>query len=117
MSMDDTCIFCKIVAGRSAGDIVYRDSQVTAFRDIHPVTPVHILIIPNDHIPSMIDTTENDESLIGHMAVVASHLARQEGLIDRGYRLVINTGPDSGQTVFHLHMHMIGGRHMPFRFE
>lgn len=108
------CIFCKIVAGAARADIVYQDEQVTAFRDLHPVAPVHILIVPNRHIDSANALEEDDAPLAGHMLVTARHIAAQMGLSASGYRLIINTGRDGGQTVFHLHMHLIGGRRMRF---
>jgi len=111
--MDD-CIFCKIVAGEIPGDIVYSDEQVTAFRDIQPVAPTHILIVPNRHITSVNDLTPDDEMLIGHLFTTAQALAVQEGIDEAGYRLIINTGPDAGQVVFHLHLHLIGGQKMRY---
>jgi len=106
------CIFCKIVSNELHAKIVYRDEQVTAFRDIHPVAPVHILIIPNRHILSVTDLTPEDEPLIGHLFTVARQLVKQEGIDESGYRLIVNTGAHGGQTVFHLHMHLIGGQRM-----
>ncbi|MDO9129735.1 MAG: histidine triad nucleotide-binding protein [Anaerolineales bacterium] len=106
------CLFCKIIRGEAPGKILYRDEQVTAFRDIHPVAPVHILIIPNRHILSVNDLTPEDEPLIGHLFTVARQLVKQEGIDESGYRLIFNTGAHGGQTVFHLHMHLIGGQRM-----
>ncbi|GAP10235.1 diadenosine tetraphosphate (Ap4A) hydrolase and other HIT family hydrolases [Bellilinea caldifistulae] len=111
------CIFCRIIAGEAPATILYADEQVTAFYDIHPITPVHILVVPNRHIESVNEVEEEDAKLLGHLVVVARHLAIANGLERRGYRLVINTGPDAGQSVFHLHLHLIGGRSMPFRFQ
>lgn len=111
------CIFCQIIAGEAPATIVYADEQVTAFYDIHPITPVHILIVPNQHIESVNDIEEDQAALLGHLIVVAKKLAYASGLEQRGYRLVINTGPEAGQSVFHLHLHLIGGRRMPFRFQ
>ena len=108
--MAENCIFCKIISGEIPGEKVYTDDQVTAFRDIHPVAPTHILIIPNQHIPSVNDLSEVDEVLAGHMLVVANKLAAQEGLTENGYRLIVNTGPHAGQVVFHLHLHLMGGQ-------
>jgi len=108
------CIFCKIIAGKAPGQIIYRDEQATAFYDIHPVAPTHILIIPNKHIASANDLTVEDEPLMGHLITVARQLARQEGVNQSGYRLILNTGPNSGQAVFHLHLHLIGGQRMRF---
>jgi histidine triad (HIT) family protein len=106
------CIFCKIVTGEMDSQIVYQDGQVTAFRDIHPVAPTHILVIPNRHIASLNDVMEEDEQLVGHMLSVVRPIAEKEGIQDSGYRLIINTGPDANQVVFHLHLHIIGGQHM-----
>jgi len=108
------CIFCKIITGELPGEIVYRDDLVTAFRDIHPVAPIHILIIPNRHISSTNDLTPEDESLAGHMLAVVPDIARQEGIRDNGYRLIVNTGPHANQVVFHLHLHLIGGQRLRY---
>lgn len=108
--MDTDCIFCKIIAGELPSDTVYRDDEVIAFRDINPIAPVHLLIIPRRHIPSIRDLTKDDSPLLGHMYLVANRLAEEEGLAERGYRLVINCGDEAGQTVHHLHMHLLGGR-------
>ena len=108
------CIFCKIIAGKAPGRIIYQDDQVTAFHDIHPVGPTHVLIVPNKHIASANDLTVEDEPLMGHLITVARQLARQEGVNQSGYRLILNTGPNSGQAVFHLHLHLIGGQRMRF---
>lgn len=106
------CIFCKIVDGTGKADILHRDELVTVFRDLHPAAPTHILIVPNRHIASVNQLEEADASLIGHMFVVAKEMAAREGLTNAGYRLVVNTGAQGGQTVFHLHLHLIGGRQM-----
>jgi histidine triad (HIT) family protein len=108
------CIFCKIVARQAPAREVFRDDQVTAFHDIHPAAPTHILIIPNRHIPSVNDLIPEDEPLVGHLFTIASQLAKQEGIAESGYRLIINTGPDAGQAVFHLHLHLLGGQPMRF---
>ena len=110
--MTDSCIFCKIVSSEVKADIVYRDEQVTAFRDIHPVAPTHILIVPNRHIESVSNIEVEDEPLVGHLFTVASQLANEEGISKGGYRLITNTGVDGGQTVLHLHLHLIGGQMM-----
>ncbi len=106
------CIFCQIVANQATANILYRDQQVTAFRDVHPVGPTHLLIVPNRHIDSLNDLGDEDEALIGYMFLVARRLALKEGIDQRGYRIVINTRPEGGQTVSHLHLHLIGGRRM-----
>lgn len=108
----DICIFCKIVSGEMPGTIVYKDEQVTAFRDIHPVAPTHILVVPNQHIASTNEITEQNEQLLGHMLTVVKPITEQEGIAGTGYRLIINTGPDANQVVFHLHLHIIGGQRM-----
>jgi len=110
--MTDSCLFCKIVSGEIPGTIVFRDDQATAFRDIHPVAPTHILIVPNKHIASVSALESEDEQLMGHLFKVAGQLAKSEGIDQGGYRLITNTGPDAGQTVFHIHVHLIGGQPM-----
>lgn len=109
--MDD-CIFCKIIAGEIPGNFVYKDDLITAFHDINPVAPVHILVIPNKHIPSTNDITEQDESLLGHILLTVKKIAAGQGIAEKGYRLIINTGPDAHQLVDHLHMHILGGQFM-----
>jgi histidine triad (HIT) family protein len=108
------CIFCKIVAGQAPSEMLYQDEQVTAFRDIHPVAPTHVLIIPNQHVASVNDLTPEDEQVVGRMFSIARMLAEQEGIHQSGYRLIVNTGPHSGQLVFHLHLHLIGGQRMRY---
>jgi histidine triad (HIT) family protein len=111
-AMTDSCIFCKIVSNETTATIVYRDDQVTAFRDIHPVAPTHILIVPNKHIESVNALEAGDEQLMGHLFTTAGKLAMEEGIDKSGYRLITNTGVNGGQTVFHLHLHLIGGQRM-----
>jgi histidine triad (HIT) family protein len=106
-----SCIFCKIVAGAIPSTAVYQDEICYAFADLHPQAPTHVLIIPRAHIGSMQDTREIDRAMLGHLHWVAAEIARQKGL-DHGYRIVVNTGDDGGQTVEHLHLHLLGGRHM-----
>ena len=106
------CIFCKIIAGESLGTIVFRDGQATAFRDLLPAAPVHILIVPNKHIDSVNALEDEDEQLIGHLFTVARRIASQEGIAEGGYRLIVNTNAHGGQTIFHLHLHLLGGSHM-----
>ena len=112
--MSNHCIFCKIVSNEAKADIVYRDDQVTAFRDVHPVAPTHILIVPNRHIDSVGTLEPEDEQTVGHIFSVARRLAEQEGIAKSGYRIITNSGPNGGQTVFHLHVHLIGGQRMRF---
>ena len=108
--MSENCIFCKIIAKEIPGELLYQDNLVTAFRDIQPAAPIHILIVPNKHIPSINEVAPEDEALIGHLHLVAQKLALEEGIAERGYRLVINTGDEGGQVVYHLHMHLMGGK-------
>lgn len=106
------CIFCQIVAGKVPGDILYQDEKVMAFRDIHPLAPTHVLVVPKHHIPSLAHLTDDEIPLIGHMTKVANQLARQEGIAENGYRLIISSGEQGGQVVLHLHMHLLGGRRL-----
>ncbi len=108
--MSADCIFCKIINRELDADIVYADDQVVAFKDINPAAPVHILVVPRKHIPSLLEIEKEDEALIGHMHAVANELARGFKIDKKGYRLVINCGADAGQIVFHLHLHLLGGR-------
>jgi histidine triad (HIT) family protein len=108
MTMD--CIFCKIVAGEIPSDILYQDEEVVAFPDINPAAPTHLLIVTKKHIPSVAQLTEDELPIIGHMTRIANQLAREQGIADSGYRLVINCGEQGGQAVPHLHMHLLGGR-------
>lgn len=108
--MPENCVFCKIIANEASAEILYRDDLVIAFRDIQPSAPIHILIVPNKHIPSMNDVTPEDEALIGHLHTVAQKIAVEEGIAERGYRLVINTGKEGGQVIYHLHLHLMGGK-------
>jgi len=105
-------LFEKIIAGEIPTQIVYQDDQCVAFRDIDPKAPIHILIVPRRAIPRMAAAAPEDEALIGHLLVTAAQVARQEGIADSGFRLVINNGPDGGETVPHLHVHLLGGREM-----
>jgi len=110
--MSHSCDFCKIISGEAKAEIVYHDEQATAFRDLHPVAPTHILIVPNKHIESVNALEPEAEQLIGHLFSVARQLASEAGISQSGYRLIINTGPDGGQTIYHLHLHLIGGQRM-----
>ncbi|MFQ3567202.1 MAG: histidine triad nucleotide-binding protein [Aggregatilineales bacterium] len=105
-------IFSKIIAGEIPADIVYKDERVTAFKDIKPAAPVHILIVPNKEIPTVDDIEPEDEALLGHMLLVAKHIAREQGIANSGYRLIINCRDDAGQEVYHLHLHLLGGRRL-----
>jgi histidine triad (HIT) family protein len=103
------CIFCKIISGEIPSTNVYQDEHTTAFRDINPSAPTHILIVPNKHIDSVNMMIADDEPLIGHLFFVAKELAAKEGISESGYRLVANTGAGAGQSVFHIHLHLLGG--------
>ncbi|HEK0602767.1 TPA: purine nucleoside phosphoramidase [Proteus mirabilis] len=108
--MAEETIFSKIIRGEIPADIVFRDDTVTAFRDISPQAPTHILIIPNKLIPTVNDVTAQDEQVLGHLFVVAAKIAQQEGIAEEGYRLVMNCNKHGGQEVFHIHMHLLGGK-------
>lgn len=110
--MPEETIFSKIISGEAQADIVFQDERATAFRDINPQAPTHILIVPNKPIPTVNDVTEADEADLGHLFVVAARLAREEGIAEDGYRLIVNCNEHGGQIVFHLHMHLLGGRPM-----
>ena len=110
--MSDECLFCKISAGEIPSDTVYEDDQVIAFNDINPLAPVHVLIVPRRHIPTLNDATESDKALLGHMLHIAAQMAKEKGIDGPGYRAVLNVNPDGGQVIFHLHMHVLGGRQM-----
>jgi len=104
------CIFCKVAAGEIPATVVKRGDGMLAFGDMNPQAPTHLLVIPVDHVASLNDTS--DPQLIGRLMLFARELAREVGIADRGYRVVVNTNPDGGQTVFHLHLHVLGGRPM-----
>lgn len=103
------CIFCKIIAKEIPAEIVYEDERVLAFKDVKPLAPVHILIIPKKHIESINDLEENDETLVGHVIFVAKKLAQDLNISEKGYKLLFRTGEDGGQEVMHIHLHLIGG--------
>lgn len=104
------CIFCKIIKGEIPSDFVYQDEEVVAFRDINPLAPIHILVVPRRHIAALTELTEADTQLMGHMVSVANQLARSEGIAESGYRIAINSGRDGRQFVPHLHLHLLGGK-------
>ena len=112
--MTDACHFCKIISGEAKAEVVYRDAQVTAFPDIHPVAPTHILIVPNQHIESVNVLKPEDEQMMGHLFSVARQLAEEAGVSKSGYRLIVNTGTDGGQSIYHLHLHLMGGQQMRY---
>jgi len=108
----DDCIFCKIVAGEIPAAKIFEDERAVVFRDINPHAPTHALVIPRAHVASLDEAGEADEPLLGHLLLVAARVARDEGLGEAGYRTVINTGAGAGQTVFHVHVHLLGGRRL-----
>lgn len=110
--MPEECVFCGIVAGELPSDVIYQDEDFLAFRDIHPQAPVHVLIIPREHITSSAQLDEHHQPLVGRLIIIAKSLAEQEGIAERGYRLVINCGSEGGQQVPHLHLHLLGGRRL-----
>ena len=109
---ESNCLFCKIVAGDIAAAKVYEDEGAVAFRDINPQAPTHVLVIPREHIESLNDAAPGDEAVLGRLLRLGAKIANQQGIAENGYRTVINTGPESGQTVWHLHLHILGGRPM-----
>ena len=106
------CLFCGIVEGKIKGNIVYQDDSVVAFKDVNPKAPVHVLIIPRRHVAGVLDLKADDGAVIGHIFEVAARLAREQGIAVSGFRVVVNSGADAGQSVFHLHYHLLGGRRM-----
>jgi len=106
------CIFCKIASGEMPAEVVYHDQELLAFYDIHPKAPVHILVIPRQHIPSLADLEKGDQVLVGTMLWVAKYLAESHRIAESGYRVVFNTGAGAGQVVPHLHLHLLGGQQM-----
>lgn len=107
---EENCIFCKIVAGTIPAKKVYEDELALAFEDLHPQAPKHILLIPKEHLDSLNDASQSDEKLLGHLLRLVPKVANQLGFAENGFRTVINTGEDGGQTVAHLHIHLLGGR-------
>ena len=107
---ENNTIFGKIIRGEIPADKVYEDDRALAFKDINPAAPVHILVIPTEHVSNLLDAEEEHAELLGHLMLVAAKVAREQGLEEDGFRLVANNGAGAGQTVFHLHLHVIGGR-------
>ncbi len=107
--MED-CIFCKIIRREIPSEIVYEDNDIIAFKDIHPVAPIHILVIPKKHIPSLVELTKEDETRVGKIYGVINHIAKEQGILEKGYRVIVNCGKDGGQEVAHLHFHLLAGR-------
>jgi histidine triad (HIT) family protein len=108
--MAEETIFSKIIRREIPADLVFQDDLVTAFKDIKPQAPVHVLVVPNRLIPSLADVTDDDEALLGHMVVVATRIAAEQGIAEDGYRLIVNCRAHGGQEVDHLHVHLLGGR-------
>lgn len=106
------CIFCRIASGDIPANVVYQDDQVVAFRDLNPQAPTHVLVVPRRHIATLNDLGEADAELVGRMYLAAQQIAADEGIAERGYRTVFNCNADAGQSVFHLHLHVLGGRLM-----
>jgi histidine triad (HIT) family protein len=105
-----SCLFCEIVAGRIPAKVAYQDDEVLAFHDINPQGPVHVLVVPKRHITSLLDLTPQDDVVVGGLVRKARDLAAQQGLAERGFRLVFNCGDDAGYSVYHIHLHLVGGR-------
>ena len=106
------CLFCGVIKGDVKGSIVYQDNSVVAFKDINPKAPVHLLIVPRKHIATLLDLEQEDKSLIGDIFSVANQLAKDRGIARDGFRVVVNCGAGAGQSVFHIHFHLLGGRPM-----
>lgn len=106
------CLFCKIVSGEIPGAVVYQDDRLVAFKDINPQAPMHVLIVPRRHIPTLNDLTQQDDALVGEMIRRAAALAAEQGFAESGYRTVLNCNEGAGQSVFHIHLHVLGGRTM-----
>ena len=112
--MAEDCIFCKLANGEIPTEFVYEDEKVVAFKDLNPLAPVHILIVPKEHKTNLSQYDQSDEALLGHILLTAAHIARELGLEENGYRVVTNIGPDGGQSVMHTHFHLLGGRALKF---
>lgn len=108
----DNCLFCKMASGEIKPDVIYEDDEVLAFRDINPQAPTHALVIPRRHISTLNDLQADDAALMGKLFLVAKNIAQQEGIADTGYRTLVNCNADGGQEVFHIHLHVMGGRRM-----
>ena len=112
MSENNNCLFCRIIDGEIPGEFVHQDEHCVVIKDINPQAPTHALVIPREHLQSLDDASQRDEALLGHLLRVAARVANEQGHADSGYRTVINTGAGAGQSVFHLHVHLLGGRPM-----
>jgi histidine triad (HIT) family protein len=109
---DPNCLFCKIIAGEIPSKMAYKDKEVVAFADIKPAAPIHMMVVPVKHIVSLATMSEKDAPIIGKMTAVANKVAKDQGIAEKGYRLIINSGPEAGQVIQHLHMHLLGGREL-----
>ena len=109
---EENCLFCKIIDGEISAELVHQDDSCVVIRDLHPHAPMHVLVIPRDHIESLDDASQKDEGLLGHLLRVGARVANDLGYGESGYRTVINTGAGAGQSVFHLHVHILGGRQL-----
>ena len=107
---EDSCLFCKIIAGDVPGDLVHQDERCVVVRDINPQAPMHVLVVPREHLESLDDAAQSDEPLLGHLLRVGARVANEQGHGESGYRTVINTGAGAGQSVFHIHVHVLAGR-------
>ena len=110
--MADDCIFCKIIAGEMDTEFVYKDEMAVAFNDINPIAPTHVLVVPIEHIDALSDVDSSHEGMLGHLVRICNEVAKINNIAERGYRVVINCGKEGGQIIPHLHLHVIGGRHM-----
>jgi histidine triad (HIT) family protein len=106
------CLFCRILAGTAAADVVYQDNRCVVIRDVNPQAPTHLLVIPREHLDSLDDASQKDELLLGHLLRISARVANEHRLTESGYRTVLNTGQGAGQSVFHLHVHVLGGREL-----
>jgi histidine triad (HIT) family protein len=109
---EESCLFCRIIAGEIPGELVHQDERCVVIRDLNPQAPTHVLVIPREHLDSLDDASQKDEALLGHLLRVGARVANDEGHAENGYRTVINNGSGAGQSVFHLHVHVLGGRTM-----
>ena len=109
---EKSCLFCRIIAGEIPGELVYQDERCVVLRDINPQAPLHALVIPREHLESLDDASQKDEALLGHLLRIAARISNDQGHAENGYRAVINTGAGAGQSVFHLHVHVLAGRQM-----
>ncbi len=109
--MED-CVFCKIIKGEIPSDKVYEDEEILAFKDINPAAPIHILVIPKKHIPSLVELEQGDEEIIGKIYRIINKIAKEQGIDNKGFRVIVNCGKDGGQEVNHLHFHLLGGKQL-----